>query len=55
MAVKGKMWHVVKGMYEVSKSAVLLDEKGSNRFIVEQGVAQGYSLSPILFLNDLLK
>ena len=31
----GKMWRVVKGMYEVSRSAVLLDGKTSS---VEQGV-----------------
>ena len=49
MGVKGKMWHVVKGMYEVSRSAVLLDGEKSNMFSVEQGVAQGCSLSPILF------
>ena len=30
MGVKGKMWHVVKGMYEVSKSAVLLDRERSS-------------------------
>ena len=29
MGVKGKMWHVVKGMYEVSRSAVLLDGEKS--------------------------
>ena len=44
--VKGKMWRVVKGMYEVSRSAVLLD---GDMFSIEQGVAQGCSLSPILF------
>ena len=49
MGVKGKMWRVVKGMYEVSRSAVLLDGEKSNMFSVEQGVAQGCSLSPILF------
>ena len=54
----GEMWSVVKGMYEVSRSAVLLDGEKSNVFNVEQGVAQGCSLSPILFsvfINDLLK
>ena len=60
MGVKGKMWHVVKGMllYEVSRSAVLLDGEKSNVFSVEQGVTQGCSRSPILFsvfINDLLK
>ena len=46
MGVKGKMWRVVKGMYEVSRSAVLLDGEKSS---VEQGAAQGCILSPILF------
>ena len=44
-------------MYEVSRSAVLLDGEKSNMFSVEQGVAQGCSLSLILFsvfINDLL-
>ena len=41
MGVKRKMWCVVKGMYEKSKSVVLLDAKRSNMFNVEQGVAQG--------------
>ena len=55
MGVKGKMWRVVKGLYEVSRSA---GWEKSNMFSVEQGVAQGCSLSPILFsvfINDLLK
>ena len=52
------MWRVIKRMYEVSRSAVLLDGEKSASFSVEQGVAQGCSLSPILFsvfINDLLK
>ena len=47
MGVKGKI-----------RSAVLLDGEKSTTFSVEQGVAQGCSLSPILFsvfINDLLK
>ena len=58
MGVKGKMWRVVKTMYESSRSAVLLDGEQSAAFSVDQGVAQGCSLSPILFsvfINDLLK
>jgi hypothetical protein len=56
--VRGKMWRVIKKMYEYSKSAVLLDGERSEAFDVEQGVAQGCSLSPILFsvfINGLLR
>ena len=58
MGVRGKMWRVIKKMYEGSKSMVFLDGEKSEGFNVEQGVAQGCSLSPILFsvfINDLLK
>ena len=43
------MWRVIKKMYESSKSAVLLEGEKSDTFTIEQGVAQGCSLSPILF------
>ena len=52
------MWRVIKEMYRVSRSAVLLDGECSEAFDVQQGVAQGCSLSPILFsvfINGLLK
>ena len=58
MGVKGRMWRVIKKMYESSKSAVLLEGEKSDTFTIEQGMAQGCSLSPILFsvfVNDLLK
>ena len=45
MGVKGRMWRVIKKMY---RSAVLLEGEKSDLFHVEQGVAQGCSLSPIL-------
>ena len=48
MGVKGKMWRVIKKMYEASRSAVFLEGEKS-------AVSQGCSLSPILFSNDLLK
>ena len=56
--VQGRMWRVIKKMYMSSRSAVLLEGEKSDSFNVEQGVAQGYSLSPILFsvfIIDLLK
>ena len=58
MGVKGRMWCVIKKMYEFSKSVVLLEVEKSYTFKIEQGVAQGFSLSPILFsvfINYLLK
>ena len=41
--VKGKMWRVIKKMYEASRSAVLLEGEKSAVFRLEQGVAQGLS------------
>ena len=58
MGVKGRMWRVIKKIYEASRSTVLLVGEKSAMFSVEQGEAQGCSLSPILFsvfINDLLK
>ena len=58
MGVKGRMWRVIKKMYESSESAGLLEGEKLDTFKIEQGVAQGCSLSPILFsvfINDLLK
>ena len=52
------MWRVIKKMYMSSRSVVLLEGEKSDSFNVEQGVAQGCRLSPILFSvfnNDLLK
>ena len=44
LGVKGRMW---RKMYEVSRRAVLLEGEKSTTFTLEQGVAQGCSLSPI--------
>ena len=48
----------IKKMYECFRSVVLLEGEQLAEFNVEQGVAQGCSLAPILFsefINDLLK
>ena len=58
MGVKGRMWRVIKKMYMSSRNSVLLEGEKSDSFNVEQGVAQGCSLFPILFsvfINCLLK
>ena len=55
---EGRMWHVIKNVYEASRSAISLEGEKSAAFRVEQGVAQGCSLSLILFsvfINSLLK
>ena len=52
------MWRVIQKMYEASRSAVFLEGEKSAVFRLEQGVAHGCSLSPMLFsvfINDLLK
>ena len=36
-----RMWHVIKKMYEASRSTVLLEGEKSAMFSVEQGAAEG--------------
>ena len=50
MGARGKLWRVIRRMYDVSRSAVLLEGEKWASFSVEHGVAQGCSLS-----NDLMK
>ena len=40
---------IIKNMYDITQSAVLLEGKLSEQFNIGQGVAQGCSMSPILF------
>ena len=49
MGAKGRMWRVIKKMYESSRSAVLLEGEKLDLFNIEQGVAQGCSLFPYYF------
>ena len=53
MGVKGRMWRVIKNMYEASISAILLEGEKSTTFRIEQGVAQGCSLSPCWFGKEV--
>ena len=46
MGVKGRMWCVIKKMYETSRTTVLLEGEKSAIFSVEQVVAQGCCLYP---------
>ena len=57
MGIKGRMWRVVRSLYVNNRSCVFLEGKCSDFFPINQGVAQGCTLSPTLFLiyiNGLL-
>ena len=54
MSVKGRMWRVIKKIYMSPRSAVLLEGEKSDSFNVEQGLAQGCSLSPYYFQYSLM-
>ena len=47
--IRGKMWRVVKGMYSVVQSAVLVGDEQTEWFDLSTGVRQGCVMSPILF------
>ena len=54
--VNGRLFNVIKNMYNGIKSCLMLNGKTSDYFLCSQGVRQGENLSPILFsifLNDL--
>ena len=50
MGVQGKLWRVIRSIYNVNQSCVYLDGIKSEYFGITQGVAQGCTLSPTLFL-----
>ena len=47
--VRGKMWRVVRGMYEVVSSCVMVDGDTTEWFDTLMGVRQGCVISPVLF------
>jgi len=49
VGIQGKFWRVLKNLYEIVESCVLVGRKRSEWFVVEAGVRQGCILSPILF------
>ena len=52
------MWRVIKGMYSVVQSAVLVGDERTEWFDLSTGVRQGCVMSPILFslfINGLAK
>ena len=49
LGVRGRMWRVIKNMYDITQSVVLLEGEISEPFNIGQGVAQGCCMSPVLF------
>ena len=50
VGLRGKMWRVIKNLYDVVESSVLVGHQRTEWFPVEAGVRQGCILSPILFV-----
>ena len=52
MGIQGKLWHIIRKIYNVNQNCVYLDGIKSEYFGITQqhGVVQGCTLSPILFL-----
>ena len=50
MGIQGKLWRVIRNIYNVNNSCVFLNGCKSDYFDIYQGVAQGCTLSPTLFL-----
>ena len=44
LGIRGRMWRVIKNMYAITRSAVLLEGEKSKLFHIGQGVAQGCSI-----------
>ena len=50
LGIQGKLWRVIRNIYNVNRSCVCLNGCKSDYFDTYQGVAQGCTLSLTLFL-----
>ena len=50
MGIQGKLWRVIRNIYNVNSIFVFVNGYKSDYFDIYQGVAQGRTLSPTLFL-----
>ena len=53
MGIQGKLWRVIRNIYNVNQSCVYLDGIKSEYFGITQGVAQGCTLSETLNFSSL--
>ena len=49
VGIKGKLWRIIKQLYDVVESSVLVGNQQTGWFGVDVGLRQGCNLSPILF------
>jgi hypothetical protein len=49
VGIRGKMWRVLKNIYDVVESCVIVGQRQTEWFTAEAGVRQGCLLSPIMF------
>jgi hypothetical protein len=55
--IQPQLWHYIRDMYSTSKRQVQYGQRCSKSFVVDLGVAQGDTLSCIifnLFIDDLV-
>lgn len=55
--VTGHLWHLISNWYTTSSSCVLWNDRRSSSFVLKQGVRQGGTLSPflyVIFVDELL-
>ena len=58
MGIQGKLWRVIRNIYNVNQSCVYLYGIKSEYFGITQGVAQGCTLFPtsfLIFVDGLMK
>ena len=58
VGIRGKAWRIIKNMYDNTRSCVSIDGQLGEFFDASNGVAQGDTLSPILFslfINSILE
>ena len=49
IGVRGRMWRIVRNLYQGNRSRVVVNGQKSDFFPIDQGVAQGDPLSPTLY------
>lgn len=54
MGIRGRLWHYINALYATSCRVVRADGQQSPEVAIDLGVAQGDTMSCILFVNDMV-